>query len=659
MPKFKHLLNHTAKTAHKGLIPTIETLKIGTIACLSSTNIIKQFQSNLTHGLSTAEAHRRLAIFGKNEAVVEKKLFWPVVLLNNFRDPLSVLLIILALISLVTSDFKATILISTMVVISVLLRFFQEIKADKAASQLKALVHTTAQVNRNGKIINLPISCLVPGDIVHLSVGDMVPADVILLSTKNLFINQSTLTGEAIPVQKNIDTTKINCSPLEISNVCFLGTNVEVGTGTAIVISTGKNTYLGAIAKDLTDIEPPTSFDLGIKKFTWLIMTFIFIMVPLVFIINVFTKGDWLGALIFSLAVAIGLAPEMLPMIVAVNLSKGALNMSKKKVIVKHLNSVQNFGSMDILCTDKTGTLTEGRVVLEKYLNINGDEDCTILNYAYLNSYFQTGLNNLMDTAILKHKEVEKQINIKKNYKKIDEIPFDFSRRKMSVVIENEKHEHMLICKGAIEEVVASCTHIQIGEKISPIAGSIKQIKLKIEDSLNIDGFRVVAVAYKREPIAKTGYSPTDEKDLILVGFLAFFDPPKATAKDTIANLEKNGIKIIVLTGDNLLVTKKICAEVGLPSDKILLGDTIEKMDDEALKIAIDNIQIFAKLTPLHKERIVRALRDLGHTVGFMGDGINDAPALRAADIGISVDTAADIAKESSDIILLEKSLAV
>ena len=659
MPKFKHLLTHTARKAKTGLVPNIETLKIGTIACLPTGTIVRQFQSSLSNGLSTSEAHRRLTKFGKNEAVVEKKLFWPVVLFNNLRDPLSILLIVLAGISLVTGDPKATILISAMVVMSVLLRFVQEIKADKAAKALKAMVHTTAQVSRNGKVINLPLASLVPGDIVHLSAGDMVPADLVLLSTKNLFINQSTLTGEALPVEKTIHTPAQDCSPLELTNVCFLGTNVEIGTATAIVVSTGRNTYLGAIAKDLTDIEPPTSFDLGIKKFTWLIMSFIFVMVPLVFVINVITKGNWLEALIFSLAVAIGLAPEMLPMIVAVNLSKGALNMSKKKVIVKHLNSVQNFGSMDVLCTDKTGTLTEGRVVLEKYLNILGAEDETVLDYAYLNSYFQTGLNNLMDAAILKHKEIDKKLNTKKNYKKIDEIPFDFSRRRMSVVLENEQNEHLLICKGAIEEIVAACSQIQIGEKISPIATAIKEIKSKIEDNLNADGFRVIAIAYKKEPSTKKDYSPADEKDLILVGFLAFFDPPKSTAKETIANLKNNGIRMIVLTGDNLLVTKKICTDVGLQSDKILLGDAVEKMSDDELEIAIDDIQIFAKLTPLHKERIVHALRKLGHTVGFMGDGINDAPALRAADIGISVDTAADIAKESSDIILLEKSLSV
>ncbi|MFA6548237.1 MAG: magnesium-translocating P-type ATPase [Candidatus Magasanikbacteria bacterium] len=662
MPKFKHLLTHSAKTAKrtKQPITNTETLKLNTLVCLPTERLLKQFQTSIKHGLASSEAKRRLFKFGKNEAVVEKKMFWPKLLFNNLRDPLSVLLIVLATASFLTKDYKATVMIGIMVVLSVFLRFFQEIKADKAAKELKAMVHTTVKVVRAGKITNQPLASLVPGDIIHLSAGDMVPADVILLTTKNLFVNQATLTGESLPVEKNSNTgAEKDCNPLDLKNVCFLGTNIEVGSATALVVSTGKNTYLGAIAKELTDIEPPTSFDVGVKKFTWLIMTFILIMVPLVFLINGLTKGDWLEAIIFALAVAVGLAPEMLPMIVAVNLSKGALSMSKKKVIVKHLNSVQNFGSMDILCTDKTGTITEGRVILEKYLDVNGEPDENVLNYAFLNSYFQTGLNNLMDASILKHTEVKKNIGIEKNYKKIDEIPFDFNRRRMSVVVENERHEHILICKGALEEIIASATHIQNNGKILPISNIKARIKKDIEDKLNCEGFRVVAIAYKKEPASKNKYSTKDESDLILLGFLAFLDPPKATAKETIAKLEGIGIKVMVLTGDNELVTKKICSQVGLETENILLGSEIENLDSEQLKIAIKDKQIFAKLTPLHKEKIVHALRDMGHVVGFMGDGINDAPALRAADIGISVDSAADIAKESSDIILLEKSLAV
>lgn len=661
MSKFKHLLSHSAKKAKKDtLLNLATTSNIGVLACLTQPKLLREFDTTTKHGLTSSEAHKRLIKFGKNEAVTEKKLFWPVVLFNNFRDPLSLLLVVLAIVSFFTGDTQATCMIGAMVLLSVFLRFFQEIKADKAARALKAMVHTTAKVIRNGKLINLPLASLVPGDIVNLSAGDMVPADLILLTCKNLFINQSALTGESLPVEKRIEiNTDKDCNSLELTNICFLGTNVEVGSATALVAATGKNTYLGSIAKELSDTEAPTTFDLGIKNFTWLIMKFILVMVPLVFVINGLTKGNWLEAILFALAVAIGLAPEMLPMIVAVNLSKGALEMSSKKVIVKHLNSVQNFGSMNILCTDKTGTITEGRVILEKFLNVAGEQDENVLNYAYLNSYFQTGLNNLMDEAILKHTDVKKKLNIQKNYEKIDEIPFDFSRRRMSVVVKNERNENILICKGAFEEILAAATHIQIGDKITALAKDKSRIKKDIEEELNNEGFRVVAIGYKKESTTKNHYSPTDEADLILIGFLAFLDPPKESAKATIANLEKNGIRIMVLTGDNELVSKKICSQVGLETENILLGNDIEKMNADELKQAVTKTQIFAKLTPLHKEKIVRALRSLGHSVGFMGDGINDAPALRAADIGISVDSAADIAKESSDIILLEKSLAV
>ncbi len=661
MPKFKRLLSHSTQKAKTAKLATMEMGQpLAKLACLGSEKLLKQFQTNAKKGLDSKEAKKRLLQYGHNEAVVEKKLFWPVLLFNNLRDPLSLLLIVLSGISYFTGDLRSAIMIMSMVILSVCLRFVQELKADNAAKKLKALVHTTASVSRNGKTKDISLACLVPGDIIHLSAGDMVPADVVLISSKDLFINQSTLTGEAMPAEKHVKTEKDeNCQPLDFENICFLGTNVESGSACALVVMTGKNTYLGAIAKDLTSTEPPTSFDIGIKKFTWLMMRIILIMVPAVFLINGFSHGNWLEAALFSLAVAVGLTPEMLPMIVAVNLSKGALSMAKKKVVVKHLASVQNFGAMDILCTDKTGTITEGRVVLERFLNTAGAEDEQVLQYAYLNSYFQTGLNNLMDEAVLKHSEVKKEIKIDKNYKKIDEIPFDFARRRMSVVVENDKQEHILICKGAIEEITAHCTHIEKDGKILDIKSASEYIKKNIEDELNSDGFRVVAVAYKKEPAEKNRYTIEDENDLILIGFLAFLDPPKTTAKDTIAMLEKSGIKVMVLTGDNVLVTQKICAQVGLPTDNILSGEDLEKMSDEELKVAVLDKQIFAKLTPLHKERIVKSLRSLGHAVGFMGDGINDAPALRAADIGISVDSAADIAKESSDIILLEKSLSV
>jgi len=660
MLKFKHLLSHTANQAKKTTAQTIAPENMAALSKLNSKELTKKFKTSILHGLKTLEAKKRLLLYGKNEAVKEQRRSWVIVLLKNFNDPLSLLLTVLIAISVITGDYKAVAMISVMVILSVILRFIQEIKADKAAQKLKTMVHTTVHLIRNGKAKEVPLTNLVPGDIILLSAGDMVPADVILLSSKDLFINQSTLTGESMPAEKHAESTKENCDNcLDLENVCYLGTNVESGTATALVVATGKDTYIGAMAKGLIADEPPTSFDAGVKKFTWLIMTFILIMVPIVFLLNGFSKGNWVEALIFALAVAIGLAPEMLPMIVAVNLSKGAMNMSKKKVIVKHLNSVQNFGAMEILCTDKTGTLTEGRVVLEQYLNTVGEEDKTVLEHAYLNSYFQTGLNNLMDAAILKHKEVEKELRIKKDYKKIDEIPFDFSRRRMSVVVETPTGEHLLICKGAIEEIIGASTKIKINNEEKKLAEAENQVKKDIEDQLNTAGFRVVAVAYKKITANKKRYSIADESELTLLGFLAFLDPPKATAKDAIIELEKNGIEVKVLTGDNELVTRKICTEVGLNFDRVILGNEIEKMSDAELQEVTKEYQIYAKLTPLHKEKIIRAIRATGKAVGFMGDGINDAPALRAADIGISVDSAADIAKESSDIILLEKSLLV
>ncbi len=660
MFKFKHLLSHATKLAKEPIDLSDNLEDIVFLSKLKSNELIKKFKTSSTHGLTNFETKKRLLLYGKNEAIKEQTPSWPIVLLKNFNDPLSLLLVALIIISVVTRDYKAVVMISVMVVLSVILRFFQEIKADKAAQKLRAMVHTTIHVIRNSKPKEVPLAELVPGDIIHLSSGDMIPADVILLSSKDLFVNQATLTSESLPAEKHAEPLKKDCDNcLDIENVCFLGTNVESGTAIALVAATGRHTYIGAMAKNLTNNEPPTSFDIGIKKFTWLIMTFILIMVPAVFLINGLSKHDWVEALIFALAVAVGLAPEMLPMIVAVNLSKGAMGMSKKKVIVKHLNSVQNFGAMEILCTDKTGTLTEGYVILEKYLNIEGIEDKTVLEYSYLNSFFQTGLNNLMDTAILKHHEVEKELNVKKGYKKIDEIPFDFSRRRMSVVVETPDGEHILICKGATEEIISASKKVKINGKEQDLKKVQDKIKENIENELNADGFRVVAVAYKKISDNKKRYSAADENDLVLLGFLAFLDPPKASAKEAIAELERNGIEIKVLTGDNEIVTKKICSEVGLDATRIILGHEIEKFSETELTEAVQKYQIFAKLTPLHKEKIVRALRASGKAVGFMGDGINDAPALRAADIGISVDSAADIAKESSDIILLEKSLMV
>jgi len=655
---FKRLLSHSAKTTHLKSERTVSDVLSSCSQCTIK-ECLKQVNAT-QHGLTMREARLRIFRYGRNEVAKEKRSPWPVVLLKNLKDPLSILLAALAFISFLTKDLKATIMIGSMVVLSVLLRFIQEVKADKAAEKLRAMVHTTTKVLRGGKIHNLPISSLVPGDIISLSAGDMVPADVRLIESKDLFINQATLTGEAMPAEKHIDNTRVPQTSLEAENLCFLGTNVESGTATAVVVATGHNTYLGGLAQELVYRKVETSFDLGIKKFTWLIMKFILVMVPLTFLFNGLVRHNWVEAFLFAVAVAVGLAPEMLPMIVAVNLSKGAQDMARKKTIVKHLDSIQNFGAMDILCTDKTGTLTEGRVVLEKHLDVNGNESEEVLNYGFLNSYYQTGLNNLLDGAVLRHEDLKKKLAPEKNYKKIDEMPFDFIRRRMSVVVEHGvKKEQMLICKGAVEEVMLACSSVEMNGKIIDFKKAEHGLKHKLENELNSEGFRVVAVAYKKIQSPKERYEPSDEKDLILVGFLAFLDPPKESAKTAISALNDYGIKVKILTGDNELVARKVCAEVGLKVDKIILGGAVKKMNDKELVLAVEEVEVFAKLTPAHKERIIKVLRAAGHSVGFMGDGINDAPALRAADVGISVDTAADIAKESSDIILLEKSLMV
>ncbi|MFA6410939.1 MAG: magnesium-translocating P-type ATPase [Candidatus Buchananbacteria bacterium] len=628
------------------------------VAGQNQKEILSQYHTSLK-GLTRQEVIAHQLKYGFNEVAEKPKVHWWMRLLGNFADPLSLLLLTLVVVSFITSDLKATTMILIMVVLSVTLRFFQEAKADKAAAELKAMVKTKTKVIRNGHKKEIDIKYLVPGDIVFLSAGDMIPADVRLLQSKDLFVNQAALTGESIAAEKHAQPETNLKNPLESTNLCFLGTDVESGMATAIVISTSQQTYLGSLAKALDTFESSTSFDTGIRKITWLIISFIVVMVPTVFLLNGFGKGDWFEAFLFALAVAVGLAPEMLPMIVTVNLSKGALEMSKKKVIVKHLPAIQNFGAMNVLCTDKTGTLTEGRVILEKWLDIYGKEDKTILNYAYLNSYYQTGLTNLIDAAILKHRDLKKSLEVEKNYSKIDEIPFDFVRRRMSVVVKDQSGQNLLICKGAVEEMLKISTQVQINGQTIALKDIDQKFKTDIENRLNSEGFRVVTVGYKKIPDGKNRYSISDESDLILLGFLAFLDPPKESAALAVMELKKYGIEVKILTGDNEIVTKTICEQVGIQTDRIVLGNEIEEMTDEKLTEITKTVSVFAKLAPFHKERIIKILKSNDCVVGFLGDGINDSPALRAADVGISVDSAADIAKESSDIILLEKNLMV
>jgi P-type Mg2+ transporter len=623
--------------------------------------VLKELRSQLG-GLSEAEAASRLKQVGTNEIAREKHQSALMRLLSNIKNPLVLLLIALGVLSYLTGDQRATVVIFVMVILGVVLRFFQEMRADHAAEKLRAMVSNTATLVRGGKEAEVSLKLLVPGDIVRLAAGDMVPADVRVLSAKDLFLNQMALTGEALPLEKKAAPASADVqNPLELPNICFLGSNVESGSATAVVIHTGDRTYFGSLAASIVGQRQLTSFDKGINKFTWLMIYFIAVMVPAVFLINGLSKHDWMEAFLFAMAVAVGLTPEMLPMIVTVNLSKGALAMARKKVIVKRLNAIQNFGAMDVLCTDKTGTLTQGKIVLEKHLDVNGDPSEKVLHYGYLNSFHHTGLKNLLDQAILDHEELREHLKADEKYRKIDEIPFDFVRRRMSVVVEDETGLNTLICKGAVDEVMSQCTRVEVKGEAIEVLPEHDAKRRQLADELNGQGFRVIALAYKQMPGASDEpvYSVKDESDLILLGFLAFLDPPKDTATEALKQLHNLNVSVKVLTGDNEIITAYICKEVGMPVEHLLLGSQIEKMNETELAEAAGATSVFARLVPAHKERIIRALQSKGHVLGFLGDGINDAPALKAADVGISVDSAVDIAKESSDIILLENSLLV
>jgi Mg2+-importing ATPase len=631
-------------------------------AAIKDTAEVLQSLDTLPGGLTEIEAAARLEKYGPNEVAAEKHHTWLYRLYVAARNPLVILLTILAIITFATaggaSDYAGGVLMLAMVALGMGLRFIQETKADNAAAKLKAMISVTATVVRDGQPKEIPLKQLVPGDVVKLSAGDMIPGDARLIASKDLFIIQATLTGESMPVEKtDARDLREKISAIEHSNICFLGTSVESGAATAVIVATGAQTYFGKMASSLAGQQAETAFDRGVKNFTWLMLRFMMVMVPLVFLINGILKHEWKQAFLFALAVAVGLTPEMLPMIVSVCLSKGALAMSKKKVIVKKLHSIQNFGAMDVLCTDKTGTLTMDHVVLEIHCDVFKNESENVLRDAYLISHFQTGLKNVLDRAVLKYKQLHGELGIDK-YKMVDEIPFDFSRRMMSVAIECPDGERQLLTKGAPEAVFAKCTHFESDGEIFPMEPILVGDLIEQVNSLSEDGFRVLAVATKKLGV-QTTFSKADECDLILTGYLAFLDPPKETSAKAITVLRQHGITIKVLTGDNDLVTRKVCSEVGIHADKILLGSQVETMSDTELAEAVETLDVFARLSPAHKKRVVQALQKKGHVVGFMGDGINDAPALRAADVGISVDNAVDIAKESADVILLEKNLLV
>jgi P-type Mg2+ transporter len=634
-------------------------------------------------GLSEGHAQMLRKRLGSNEVRHEQPLPWWTHLWQCYRNPFNLLLTVLALVSYVTEDMKATLVIGSMVVLSTVLRFLQESRSNKAAERLKAMVSNTATVLRPapgrkagaagdegfdtthaGTVrVEVPMRDLVPGDVIALSAGDMIPADARLLTAKDLFISQSALTGEAMPVEKfSIDRGDHEAGVLERENLLFMGTNVISGTATALIVHTGDRTFFGALAQRVTATDRGTSaFQAGINRVSWVLIRFMLVMAPLVLVINGVAKGDWWEAALFALSIAVGLTPEMLPMIVTATLAKGAVVMSRQKVIVKRLEAIHNFGAMDVLCTDKTGTLTQDRIVLERHTNAWGEGSNHVLQLAYLNSFHQTGLKNLLDKAVLNHAEMQPETRLQTAYRKIDEVPFDFSRRRMSVVVENGGSEHLLICKGALEEILSVCTSVERGAEVLALDAELLARIHHVASELNKQGLRVVAVASRTfgAEARKPAYNVTDESGLTLLGYVAFLDPPKESTAPALRALAEHGVAVKVLTGDNELVTRKVCGDVGIEAGHIVLGREIEDLRDDELRALVEQHQVFAKLTPAHKERIVHALHANGHVVGFMGDGINDAPALRAADIGISVDGAVDVAKESADIILLEKSLMV
>ncbi len=665
--RFRRPVNH-GQVRH-GHVPD----ELRRIAAMSGPQALAAVSGDL-RGLGVDEANRRLDRFGPNQVAPHDE--WNVLreLAAKFGTPLNFLLLLLAGISLVIGDRQAATIIAMMVVLSVSLGFLQEHRSNRAAQRLRAMVRTTAAVRRSHDQADwvqsagapadapweeIPIHELVPGDVIHLSAGDMVPADTRLLVSKDLFVNQSSLTGESLPAEKHAEpAADATQDPLQLQDICYMGTNVVSGTATGVVVLTGGRAYFGQLASMLTEQRQPTDFDRGVNRVAWLMIRFIMVMAPLVFLINGLTKGQWIEALLFAVAVAVGLTPEMLPMIVTVNLGKGALAMSRRKVIVKRLNSIQNLGAMDVLCTDKTGTLTQDRIILERHVDVLGAESDDVLLHAYLNSHYQTGLKNLLDVAILEHVEAERLKAESRAYAKIDEVPFDFVRRRMSVAVEGPGRR-ILICKGAVDEVLAVSRLGRAADETFPLDATHLARLQQTTRGLNEDGFRVIAIAYRDLPPGQRTCSVQDETGLTLLGYVAFLDPPKESAGEAVAALRRQGVRVKILTGDNDVIAGKVCRDVGLEVDRVVVGTDLEGLSRERLGVLAQDATVFARLTPAQKSDVIAALRARGHVVGFLGDGINDGPALKAADVGISVDSAVDIAKETADIVLLEKNLLV
>ena len=632
-------------------------------------------------GLEPGKVEENRSEYGSNKVTREKKKTLPQRLAGAFINPFTAILFCLALVSSFTDmifphfslfgcvpkdfDCLTVVIILTMVFLSGTLRFVQESRSGNAAEKLLAMITTTCTVTRKGQeMAEIPLDEVVVGDIVHLSAGDMLPADVRILDAKDLFVSQASLTGESEPIEKIPMVNETRDAITDYTNIAFMGSNVLSGSASAVVVTVGDHTLFGSMASEVAHEAVETSFSKGVNAVSWVLIRFMLVMVPLVFVANGITKGDWLSAFLFGISIAVGLTPEMLPMIVTTCLAKGAVSMSKKQTIVKNLNSIQNFGAIDILCTDKTGTLTQDKVVLEYHLNVNGEDDLRVLRHAYLNSYFQTGYKNLMDVAIIQKTEEEEAddpqlVDLSEHYVKVDEIPFDFARRRLTTVVQNRDGKTQMVTKGAVEEMLSICSFAECDGKVRPMTKALKSRILATVDDLNEKGFRVLAIAQKSNPSPAGAFGVTDECDMVLMGYLAFLDPPKESTADAIKALKAHGVTTKILTGDNDKVTRTICKQVGLKVRNMLLGSDLENMSDQELAKAAETTDVFAKLTPGQKARVVSVFRENGHTVGFMGDGINDASAMKSADIGISVDTAVDVAKESADIVLLEKDLMV
>lgn len=641
-------------------------LKLRSYAFLTEKELFAKLSSD-HGGLVNQEAENKQDEFGKNVITIGNKNTIRHRLVEAVINPFNVILLLVAVVTYFTDvvaskkpDYLTVIIILSLVFLSSLVAFVQSQRSNAAAEKLSKMISNKASVWRDGKLLEIPMDEIVPGDIVRLSAGDMLPADVRFLTTKDTFVAQAALTGESNPVEKFCDIrNKQDDALTDLRNIGFMGSNIVSGSATAIVLTTGNNTYFGSMAKSLSGDRAKTSFERGVSSVSRLLIRMMLVMVPIVFLINGISKNDWPKSLLFAVSIAVGLTPEMLPVIMTSTLAKGAVSMSKHKVIVRTLGAIQTFGEMDVLCTDKTGTLTEDKIVLEKYMDVHGEDDTRILRHAYLNSYFQTGLKNLIDLAIIHRAEQNGLKDILESYSRVDEIPFDFSRRRMSVVLTDKRGKRQLITKGAVEEMIAISSFVELHGRVLPMDEETRRMALETYEKYNADGMRMIAVAQKNEVPDSGAFSVADERDMVLIGFVGFLDPPKESAKSAITALREHGVRTVVLTGDSEGVALKVCGKVGVNSSKLITGRDVEKMDDSELLDAVKTCDLFAKLSPSQKERVVRAFQMSGHTVGYMGDGINDASALRQADVGISVDSAVDIAKETADIILLEKDLMV